>query len=367
MRQERIIPTIVQRVTNRANLAIILLVGGMFCLFRFALGPSGVSVAEIAFPFILLFGHLAFSPLPWQWTGDEAPIAGLGRGIVQSLLFNAVWVALVLGLNAPMEPRGPRDLREPPPAAGPEGPPPAQGGHGRDPRGPRTPPVFGLALVNLTFALVFGWVFADKEATESRERSMAGLLRQSRSRALQNQLEPHVLYNALNGLSELVHEDPLAAEEMIARLADLYRMLTRHSEADFVPLLKERLLVEAYLAMEQMRLGDRLRVAWEWPPWADAVILPPLLLQPLVENAIKHGISPCEEGGDLRIACARRDGSLALVVANTGRALGPAPPKGVGLANLEARLDLWMEGAGAFTLAQHEAWTVAEVRWKEKA
>ncbi len=180
-------------------------------------------------------------------------------------------------------------------------------------------------------------------------------------------MEPHVLFNALNGLSELVHDDPLAAEEMIARLADLYRMLTRHSEADFVPLLKERLLVEAYLAMEEMRLGERLRVEWLWPAWADAVVLPPLFLQPLVENAIKHGISPCGAGGDLRISCAREGGWVALAVANTGMALGSAPRHGVGLANLEARLNLWMEGAGAFTLAQDGPWTVAEVRWKEKA
>jgi len=364
MRQELITPTILKRISSRANLAIILLVGGMFCLFRFTLGPPGVSVSEIAFPFILLLGHLAFAPLPWQWTGDDAPMTGLGRGIVQSLLFNVVWVTLVLSVHQVAGPQRPHDFREPPPMTGPERPPPEPGGPGRE---PRTSPIVGLALVNVSFALVFGWVFADKEATEARERSMAGLLRQSRSRALQNQLEPHVLYNALNGLSELVHEDPLAAEEMIARLADLYRMLTHHSEADFVPLMKERLLVEAYLAMEEMRLGERLRVEWEWPSWADVVILPPLFLQPLVENAIKHGISPCEAGGELRISCTREGGSVALAVANTGRALGADPRKGVGLANLEARLELWMEGAGAFTLTQAEPWTVAEVRWTEKA
>ncbi len=362
MRQERISTTLLRRVTGRANLAIILLVGGMFCLFRFTLGPPGVSVSEIVFPFVLLLGHLALAPLPWQWTGDDAPMAGLGRGILQSLLFNAAWVALVLGVHQLASPPRPPRPGEPPPREGPQAPDRFDPG-----RGPRTPPILGLALVNVSFALAFGWVFADKEATEARERSMAGLLRHSRSRALQNQLEPHVLFNALNGLSELVHDDPLAAEEMIARLADLYRMLTRHSEADFVPLLKERLLVEAYLAMEEMRLGERLRVEWLWPAWADAVVLPPLFLQPLVENAIKHGISPCGAGGDLRISCAREGGWVALAVANTGMALGSAPRHGVGLANLEARLNLWMEGAGAFTLAQDGPWTVAEVRWKEKA
>ena len=195
---------------------------------------------------------------------------------------------------------------------------------------------------------------------------MAGLLRHSRSRALQSQLEPHVLYNALNGLAELVHDDPPAAEEMIARLADLYRMLTHHGEAERVPLMKEKLLVETYLAMEQMRLGERLRTSWDWPPWADAVLLPPLFLQPLVENAVKHGLSPCEAGGDLRISVAREGGVLALAVANTGRPLEPGAREGVGLANLKARLELWTESQGSFTLEQDGAWTLATLRWTDK-
>ena len=84
-------------------------------------------------------------------------------------------------------------------------------------------PGLALGLVNLAAGIAFGWVYAAKEATEAGERRTAGLLRQSQAKALQNQLDPHVLYNALNGLAELVHEDPLAAEEMIAMLADFYR------------------------------------------------------------------------------------------------------------------------------------------------
>ena len=247
------------------------------------------------------------------------------------------------------------------------GPPP----HGPDGAwGPRPPrpwaPGLGLALLNVAFAIVFGWLFAQKEATEVRERRTAGLLRQSRSRALQNQLEPHVLYNALNGLAELVHEDPQAAEEMIARLADLYRLLTHHGEAEFAPLARERALVEAYLAMEGMRLGERLRVGWDWPAWADGVVLPPLLLQPLVENAIKHGISPAEAGGELRISLARDGTDLVLAVANRGRPLDGVGA-GTGLENLRARLELWTDAAARFTLGQAGGWTLAEVRWTENA
>ena len=360
MRQELITPSLVKRISNRAYLSLLLLVGGMFCLFRAMAGPPGVTATELAIPFVLLLAHLAFAPLPWQWTGDDAPLAGLGRGFLQALVFDTAWVLLLLALLHLSGPGGPS---HPGPAGpmpfGPEGPP-------RPPHGPgHGLPGSGLALINVAFAVVFGWLVAGKEAMEARERSMAELLRQSRSRALQNQLEPHVLYNALNGLAELVHDDPLAAEEMIARLADLYRMLVHHGEADRVPLLKERILVETYLAMEEMRLGERLTSSWDWPPWADAVVLPPLLLQPLVENAIKHGLSPCDRGGEVRIALAREGEALVLTVANTGLPLAPGARDGIGLANLKARLELWTEGAAGATLEQRGTWTVATVRWME--
>jgi len=370
MRQEQIIPSLQSRLGHRANLGILVLVGGLFCLFAAALGPQRLSAASLTVPFVLLFSHLALSPLPWQWTGDEAPMAGLGRGFLQAVAFNLAWVLLAitllhaaggLGPSHP-GPHGPAHRVEAGPAW--EGPP-----HGELPARPDHDwmPGLGFALLNVAFATVFGWLLAGKEATEARERATASLLRQSRARALQGQLEPHVLYNALNGLSELVHEDPLAAEEMIARLADLYRMLTHHGESDRVPLAQERRLVEAYLSMEEMRLGERLRTQWDWPAWADDVVLPPLFLQPLVENAIKHGLSPCQEGGDLRIAMIREGDRLALTVANTGLPLASVPREGVGLGNLRARLALWTDSPVAFSLEQQGAWTVATISWNGRS
>jgi hypothetical protein len=360
MRQESIHPSLFRRVTSRANLGMVLLVGAVFSLFRATAGPPGAGIAELTVPFVLLFAHLALAPVPWQWTGDDAPMAGLGRGFFQALVFDLAWVALLLALLHLTGPGGPRHLGPIPPPPPP--PPMPFPGPFHGPRHPLAPSL-GLAMVNLAFAMVFGWAFAEREATEARERSMAGLLRQSRRRALQSQLEPHVLYNALNGLSELVHEDPGAAEEMIARLADLYRTLTQYGDTDLVPLMKEKALVEAYLAMEEMRLGDRLKVAWEWPDWADAVVLPPLFLQPLVENAVKHGISPSAGGGSLRIACFREGEAFALTVANTGALLLGGAKEGVGLANLRVRLELWTEAAGTFTLERDGDWAVAAVHW----
>ena len=353
MRQEWILRSLVGRVSDRSNALVVVLVGGMFCLFH-ALGhPPEAGVVEWAFPFVLLFAHLALSPLPWQWPGAEGSRVSLGRGLLQALLFNAAWVGALLAL---VHLAGfPGRIH---PAAG--WPPPPRPPFRHHPLAPG----WGLWMVNVAFAIPFGWVFAEKEATLARERTTAGLLRQAQARALRNQLEPHVLYNSLNGLSELVHDDPLAAEEMIARLADLYRMLTVHGQPDFISLAQERALVEAYLAMEQMRLGDRLRVAWVWPPWADAVRLPPFLLQPLVENAIKHGISPCADGGMVRITCLREGADLGLRVENTGRPFAGGTPAGVGLGNLEARLTLWVDGGGSLALETRGGWTAATVRWR---
>ncbi|HNX30872.1 MAG TPA: histidine kinase [Holophaga sp.] len=360
MRQEVIRSSLLHRVRQRTNLVLVSLVGGIFCIFRLTADMRGPFLAELVLPFVLLYAHLALSPIPWQWTGDDEPRAGLGRGFLQALVFNAAWIGLAMaGLFLFAGPPKGGFMDQPPP------PPP---GSMPPPMGPRIfRPEWTLGMLNLAFGIIFGWVFAEKEATEARERLTADLLRQSRSKALQNQLEPHVLYNALNSLSELVYEDPLAAEEVIARLADLYRMLTIHGKADRIPLGQERKLVEAYLAMEQMRLGERLAVVWDWPASADEILAPPLFLQPLVENAIKHGISPSDQGGTLVISCVKIGPAVKLSVRNSGCAPREGAPRGVGLGNLESRLQLWTEAAGRFSLGSQDGWTTARIEWTQGA
>jgi hypothetical protein len=361
MRQEVITSSLVHRIRQRSNLVLVGLVGGIFCIFRLMSGLHRPSLTELALPFVLMFAHLALSPIPWQWTGNDEPRAGIGRGFLQALLFNAAWLSLALFiLSLQIAPPGTGQPFHPPPPPGMPGPPPPF-----EPRPFRIE--WGLGLINLAFAIAFGWVFAEKEATEAREQLTADLLRQSQAKALQNQLEPHVLYNALSSLSELVYEDPLAAEDVITRLADLYRMLTLHGKADQAPLLQERKLVEAYLSMEQMRLGERLKVKWYWPESMDEIPAPPLLLQPLVENAIKHGISPSDTGGTLVITAAKSAATISLAVANTGCPLREGAPRGVGLGNLEARLTLWTEVSAAFSLAGSGEWTIAKVQWTSRA
>lgn len=344
---EALATSLLRRITSGKGLLVVAAIGGLLSLFRALTGPTSATFGELVILFILLYLDLALAPVPWQWAMGPDGRIRLGRGLVASLLFNALWVALFVRFSLA--------LIAPHPYGGLPGPP----GGASD----LIAPVAAPWLINVTFAIVFGWTLAEKEAIESREHRTSQLLQQAQAKVLRNQLEPHVLFNALNDLSELVHEDPLAAEEALAHLADLYRTLTLHGKEDITTLGAERKLVEQYLGLEQIRLSDRLRIHWDWPDWADEVRLPPLFLQPLVENAIKHGIGPCVEGGELMIRCIREEEALVLGVANTGNPLPPQLMNGVGLENLRARLGLWEGIRANFRLTQDGIWTRAEVRW----
>jgi two-component system sensor histidine kinase AlgZ len=120
--------------------------------------------------------------------------------------------------------------------------------------------------------------------------------------------------------------------------------------------------MENYLAVEALRLGDRLQVRWDWDPALDALVAPPLLLLPLVENALKHGLGPRPEGGELHIQGRREGATLLLEVANTGawgEAVGRS--RGVGLRNLHARLQLGYQGRATFGLVREAPWTRARL------
>ena len=216
--------------------------------------------------------------------------------------------------------------------------------------------------MNIPFALVLGWFLAGKEGAEAQERDLRRQERQARATALQAQLQPHTLYNLLGGLTELVREDPEATEKALEDLAGMLRMLTSQACAPLLPLARERELLRRYLAIESIRLGDRLTVAWAWPEWADALELPPLLLQPLVENAVKHGIAPSPAGGRIEITVAREASALVLVVAKSGAPLGPERTGGTGLSNLRERLGLLPGLGGRLSLGSVRGMTLAEIR-----
>jgi two-component system sensor histidine kinase LytS len=140
----------------------------------------------------------------------------------------------------------------------------------------------------------------------------------------------------------LIHRDPAAAEELIEDLADLFRHSFKPSR-DFIALGEELNLVETYLRVEKVRLGDKLRFNKAVTPEALAVRIPALTVQPLVENAVKHGIGNLPEGGQITLSAAVKDGRLNIAIADTGAGLPEAPlpqvfTRGVGLSNINERL-----------------------------
>lgn len=156
---------------------------------------------------------------------------------------------------------------------------------------------------------------------------------------LRAQINPHFLFNALNNLRALVNEDPARTREMLTRLSNTLRHTLQHSAKERVPLADELAVVRDYVALEQLHHEERLRVDWQVDPDTAGASLPPMLLQGLVENAIKHGIARTPGGGVVDIAIRRQGGLLTVQVGNPGRwAPGESDSTGLGLANLRERL-----------------------------
>ncbi len=163
--------------------------------------------------------------------------------------------------------------------------------------------------------------------------------REAELRALRAQLDPHFLFNSLNSINALIGSDPEGARRMCEGLGDFMRQTLRLGSRRLVPLCEEIALVDHYLAIEKVRFGERLQVSRALDAAALDCLVPPLLLQPLVENAIKHGVAGRIEGGVVRLQARRIDGRLLLEVENPVDADAFARPgEGVGLENVRRRL-----------------------------
>lgn len=195
----------------------------------------------------------------------------------------------------------------------------------------------------------------DLQERRVQAAEMETLLQQAQLQALRSQLNPHFLFNTLHSIAELVHENPKLAEQMLLRLANLLRKALQSSAAPEVALADEIDFARSYLEIEQLRLGDRLRVTWDVAPEALPARVPSMLLQPLVENAIQHGIAPSTRPGTLLIRARRDAEALELHVHDNGPGLAAAGTignhTGVGLANTGSRLQRLYGERQSFELA----------------
>ena len=164
---------------------------------------------------------------------------------------------------------------------------------------------------------------------------------------LQARIRPHFLFNTLNSAIALVRAEPARAEALLEDLSDLFRQALAEP-GESVTLAEEITLAQRYLAIEQVRFGERIQVEWALDPLAAKAKLPPLLLQPLVENAVKHGVEPSADGAHIRISTQRRGATVVIKVTNTVPAGQGERGNGVALNNVRDRLNLLHDVQGQF-------------------
>ncbi len=205
------------------------------------------------------------------------------------------------------------------------------------PDAPWVASIFSGAL--LSSVLVVGLVMRAKGRTPADTSA--------RLAELQSRIRPHFLFNTLNSAIALVRAEPAKAETLLEDLSDLFRHVLVDT-GDTASLADEIALAQRYLAIEQVRFGDRLKVTWSLDPQADSAKLPPLLLQPLVENAVHHGVEPSTQGAELHISTQRRGSVVVIKVANTVPAGPGSKGQGIALRNVRDRLSLMHDVQGQF-------------------
>ena len=203
---------------------------------------------------------------------------------------------------------------------------------------------------------------------ELRAAELESELRTSQLEQLKSQLQPHFLFNTLNAVNALIYEDPRAADRVVTRLGELLRMTLALGSVQEMSLEHELEFVRAYLDIQQIRMGSRLRVIIDVPADALQARVPTLLLQPLVENAVIHGIAPLVRGGEVVVAARVTGAELTLTITNDGVRFVPPPRYGIGISNVQQRLARLYGSAQSFTIDRNGAGgTRVEVRLPHRA
>jgi len=223
-----------------------------------------------------------------------------------------------------------------------------------------------------TYALiVLGLILFDYVRKDRERVALEGQLALAELKALRMQLQPHFLFNTLHAIGVLIHSDPKAAHLMLTRLAELLRLSLDTASEPELPLETELAFVEKYLAIQKVRFGDRLTVRYALEPGAMRGLVPTLVMQPLVENALEHGLAPHARLGVIEIAAAREGDALTIRVRDNGDGLAESSQRmksGVGLANTRGRLRQLYGDRSRLTLSNIAGGgleAILEMPWRE--
>ena len=304
-------------------LALWVIVGAL--LAALLTGEGGLSMGAaglVAFPLVMAYAFVCLSA--W-YVARSTPLATAGvarllfTAIGAALLSSAAWLMLARGWNAVL-------------------------GRWSDVRAPFNeiaPMIFGFGVLLYLLSIAVSYIAAVVEhahAAERREFQAQVLSKEAELRSLRAQIDPHFLFNSLHSISALTAADPAGARRMTVLLGDFLRESLALGAAQRIPLSREIALVEKYLEIERVRLGDRLQVSIDTGAAADCLV-PPLLLQPIVENAVTHGVAHVLEGGPVTVTASCSHVQLTIVVQNPADADRPRKTgTGLGLANVQARL-----------------------------
>ncbi|UCF36291.1 MAG: histidine kinase [Acidobacteriota bacterium] len=209
-----------------------------------------------------------------------------------------------------------------------------------------------------------------KQEQEKREQELVLDASRSELKALRAQINPHFLFNALNAIATLTHRDPDRAEETVEQLAEVFRYTLRRSEEEWVRVEDEVEFIRSYLQVEKARFGDRLTVQIEVDPEVEGYLVPTMMVQTLVENAVKHGVSVVKEGAVIRISARATGDSLLIDVMDNGPGVSPRSSTSresgsarYGLVNIQTRLEGYYGERGSFELLRDEnRFTIARIR-----
>ncbi len=225
-----------------------------------------------------------------------------------------------------------------------------------------------LAAGVLLFFLAAAVSYLMVAAAESREAEhkaleMKILAQEAELKALKAQIDPHFLFNCLNSVVSLIPSDPEKARRMCLLLSDFLRRSLQMAPVGVIPLAEELSLLEGYLEIERIRFGQRLKVNFEIDEESRSCPVPPLLLLPLIENAVNHGIASRVEGGEITVQARRHGGRLTVCIANPVDAGHKQPQsKGIGLANVSGRLTALQGGDARLDTYEKDGMFHAEIR-----
>jgi len=217
--------------------------------------------------------------------------------------------------------------------------------------------LFISGVVLFVIAVAFNYLLITFEVSrraESKALELQVLAREAELKALRAQIDPHFLFNSLNSISALVMADPAAARRMCVLLADFLRGSLRLGSAERIPLGEEIRLAECYLDIERVRLGARLKIQREIDADCEACLVPPLIMQPLVENAITHGVAPTIDGGVVSLHAERNGAGLRIIVENPVEdEIVAKNGAGMGLKNVKMRLANLYDGNARMDVNQN--------------